>query len=222
MRVKDAFDVLRQSQPPDGVRFDRVGASTTNLNFTLQVPSKERNYVYFFNNLLRVIFVISLFYAGYLIGEKDTLFVILLWMVAAFFGEKIWHRLRKEGRASYYTHLGLELSPKGGIVHKYYKGKKGKLTVSFKWFEVNGVLIKKTPPLLNKEAKYYLQLTSKNVSDVDLFKSGITTVQADYLASLLTALLQQRKKGRVPENWQETFPIVEQPIWIDLSDHLIE
>lgn len=220
MRVKDAFDVIEKSTSPKGITLERLGS--TQIQLTLQVSKRANNYVFFGKVLLVILTALGLFAFGYFLRVESMFSLVFSYVMGLLLLRGVWKKLRAHKRAFYYTQLVLDLSAKGGELHQYYKNKKGVPAASFKWFEVHSLLIKETPPLPNKATTYYLHLTSKKTANIDLFKEGISKVQVVYLARLLQALLQQKNIGEVPSDWQQAIPVLEEPIWVDLSNHLID
>ncbi len=133
-----------------------------------------------------------------------------------------------------YTHLVLELSPKGGDIYQYKKRKKKALLQQFKWYNVKAAL----PQV---EGDPYVLLESKKMYNLSILEELRSAIKIEYCAHLLDALVKQRNVGTVPEDWYQPDPtLVHRPIpkpkekidleppvkepilLVDLSEHLID
>jgi hypothetical protein len=95
-----------------------------------------------------------------------------------------------------YTHLGLELSPRGGVIHEYKHQKKVGFILEFKWYEIKQVIQRLAV------APYVLLRVNKN-SGYPIFSELHSAVKIEYCSQLLHALVQQRHLGNVPEDWYQ-------------------
>lgn len=217
MRVKDAFDVLEQTTPPQGVTLERLDSTNLHLHFPLPNDNKsdlDAASVPIIMGIILLFAVLGLFNAG-----QGMLAFILL----AFVGSYVVRKGRELIQDNNFTHLSLQLSSKGGYVYKTAKEADKKLLAYYSWGEIIAVSVKEVPKSKEKPAPYYIYLQTKGYdSNVHLFMGQLSTEEIIYVASMLEALLAQRYRGEVPHNWRKELKELGEPMQVDWSDHLIE
>lgn len=215
MRVKDAFDVLVKETPPVGVILERPKSTALHIIFSLPKNNKsdlDTIYIPFIIAIVDLLVVLFLFDAG----------LVLPALMLVFFGiPYLTNRTKKQLEEKRFTHLSLELTPKGGQVYKIGVEGKKKLQSYYKWGELVAISVKKIPKSKQKIVPYYIHLETKN-NAVKLLNQKLSTEEISYAASMLEALLDQRYRGTVPDHWRKSLETLLEPVLVDWSDHLID
>lgn len=222
MRVKDAFDVLVSETPPIGVRLERRKSTVLHVNLPLNERREEQSMldnvsISFLWTILGVLSTLVLVS----VGMKELALVVVIVGVLVLIGtfQEEEKKTPKEKEKPIY--LSLELTAKGGALYKHMEGVEKKLQAQYDWEKLVAVTIKKVPKSKEQPTPYYIHLQTKNAV-IRLFNGQLSTEAVSYAASMIEALLEQRYRGTVPKDWRRKLEVLEEPLLIDWSEHLID
>ncbi|MFK7796340.1 MAG: hypothetical protein AB8E82_02725 [Aureispira sp.] len=216
MRVKDAFDVMVQTPPPDGVLLDRISSTNLHLTFPCILSSKKEVYqvpVHFW-----MLMGVGLVCGVYWLSSGHIIFAML---TVAFGANYMNKKIKRYAREKAYQQVVLELSPKGGQVYHQVTSEDRDLKAYYNWGELRTVVVQEVPKSKTNPPPYYIHLANKG-SDVRLFQGTLYHEHLGYAASMIEALLQQRYRGQVPANWRKKIEELSEPLVVDWSEHLID
>ncbi|MGH1339550.1 MAG: hypothetical protein ACRBFS_25760 [Aureispira sp.] len=128
---------------------------------------------------------------------------------------------REGWQLTLYTYFLLELTDQGGKVYHGTEEGERKLQADYNWAERITVAVKQVPKSKEKKPPYYIQLGTLPKT-FRLFNGQLPTNEISYAASLLEALLEQRDKGSISQNWIKNLKDLTIPVSVDWSEHLID